>query len=72
MTGEASMNVHRNFGLALALAVAATPALGQDVAPTVGAADNGTQSVVSSPDFSGIWAHLALPGFDPPLSALAR
>jgi hypothetical protein len=63
------MTVHRNFPLvALALAVAATPALGQDVAPTVGAANNGTPNVVSSPDFSGTWSHPYCCGFDPPLS----
>jgi hypothetical protein len=57
------MNVHRNFALALALTVTATPAPGQDVAR-----DNGTQSVVSSLDFSGTWSHPYCCGFDPPLS----
>jgi hypothetical protein len=43
-------------------------ALAQTVAPLAGRTSSGTASTVSFPDFSGIWAHLALPGFDPPLS----
>jgi hypothetical protein len=39
-------------------AAAATPVWGQAVAPTVG----------PIPDFSGIWAHPFLPGFEPPAS----
>jgi hypothetical protein len=53
---------------AAATAAAATPALGHDVAPPVGPADSGTQSAAAIPDFSGIWAHPSLPGFEPPLS----
>jgi hypothetical protein len=41
---------------------AATPALGQEVAATIG-----TQSA-SIPDFSGIWGHPSVPGFEPPAS----
>jgi hypothetical protein len=48
-------------------AAAATPALGQDVAPAVGpASTSGIQSGASIPDFSGIWAHLTWPDVEPP------
>jgi hypothetical protein len=48
-------------------AAAATPALGQDVAPAVGSADTGgIQRGATIPDFSGIWAHLTWPDVEPP------
>jgi hypothetical protein len=54
----------RDFLLAVALAgAAATPALGQT--ETTGGT---TQSAASTPDFSGIWAHPYLTGFEPPAS----
>jgi hypothetical protein len=64
------MNVQRqNFLLLVTLAAAtSTPALGQAVTPAVGPASGATQSAVSIPDFSGIWGHLSLPGFEPPPS----
>ena len=46
-------------------AAAATPVFGQAVAPTVGSADSGGQSAASIPDFSGIWVHGSIPGFEP-------
>jgi hypothetical protein len=59
----------RNFLLLVTLApAAATPALGQAVAPSVGAASSATQGGASIPDFSGIWWHPSLPGFEPPAS----
>jgi hypothetical protein len=58
----------RHFLLLAALAAAATPALGQDVAPAVGAAGSAAPSAASIPDFSGIWAHPSFPGFEPPAS----
>jgi hypothetical protein len=63
------MTMQRGFLLLLALAAtAATPASGQAPAPTVRPNDSGTQSPASVPDFSGVWAHLSLPGFEPPAS----
>jgi hypothetical protein len=56
-----------HFILLAALAVAATPALGQAVGPAV-PAGGGVQGAASIPDFSGIWVHPSLPGFEPPLS----
>jgi hypothetical protein len=47
-------------------ATSATPVLGQS-AP-VGAASDGTQGTASIPDFSGLWWHPSLPGFEPPAS----
>ena len=54
--------------LAAVAAVAATPAMGQALAPTVAPADRGTQSAASIPDLSGMWGHQSLPGFEPPAS----
>ena len=64
------MNTHRRDILLLVTlaAAAATPALGQALAPAVGAASSGTQGAASIPDFSGIWRHPSLPGFEPPAS----
>src|SRR6266852_4578161 len=63
------MNLQRNFLLLAALtAAAATPALGQTVTRAAGPAGSGTQGAVSIPDFSGVWRHPSLPGFEPPAS----
>jgi len=49
------MNMRRNFLLVATLAMAAaTPGLGQAAAPAA-----------SVPDFSGVWSHPWLPGFEP-------
>jgi hypothetical protein len=65
---EEEENMHlqrRDFFLAMALALAA-PASAQTVAPTVGPATHGgKQGTASAPDFSGIWLHPSLPGFEP-------
>jgi hypothetical protein len=47
---------------------AATPAVGQTAAPAAGTAASATQGATSVPDFSGIWWHPSLPGFEPPAS----
>jgi hypothetical protein len=63
--------MHKQWHVILMMALAAaaaTSALAQTVAPLAGRTSSGTASTVSFPDFAGIWAHLALPGFDPPLS----
>jgi hypothetical protein len=66
------MNVKRpNFRLMLILAVVAvvaTPAFGQTAANTAGPAVRSTQNAPPIPDFSGIWAHPYLTGFEPPAS----
>jgi hypothetical protein len=49
-------------------AAAATPAVGQDVAPAIGPANSGTQPAASIPNFSGMWSHPYWPGFEPPAS----
>jgi hypothetical protein len=55
----------RNFLLLMTFAAAAAmPALGQTVA-AVGLADSAAQSTTSTPDFSGMWAHQSIPGFEP-------
>ena len=66
------MNVQQHdFPLLVTLLVAAaTPALGQIITPAVELPNSATQSVVSLPDFSGIWAHLSCCGFELPLSGL--
>ena len=60
-----------NFRLMAMLAVAAltAPAFGQTAAPAAMPAANSTpNSTASIPDFSGIWAHPYLTGFEPPAS----
>jgi hypothetical protein len=61
------VKVQRHFLLLVTVAVAAAaPALGQ-VPPAAGSSGGATQSH-SIPDFSGIWAHPYLTGFEPPPS----
>jgi hypothetical protein len=57
------MNLKRRGYLSLLIltAAAAMPGWGQTVAPTARPAD----SSASFPDFSGIWWHPSLPGFEP-------
>jgi hypothetical protein len=55
----------RDFLLLVIVAAAATTALGQTAAPAAGPAGSATQST-AVPDFSGIWAHPYLTGFEPP------
>src|SRR5712672_2670028 len=63
------MNLQRDFLLLAALtAAAATPALGQTVTPAIGPGGSATQGAAAIPDFSGIWRHPSLPGFEPPAS----
>src|SRR5271169_491958 len=62
---ELGMHRQRDFLLLVILAAAAaTPALGQTVEPS----NLATQGDAAIPNFSGIWGHLSLPGFEPPLS----
>src|SRR6266702_269792 len=59
----------RAFHLLVALAAAvATSALGQNLTPSVGPTIGGAQSAASIPDFSGVWSHPFLTGFEPPQS----
>jgi hypothetical protein len=59
----------RDFLLVVTVAAAvATPAFGQAVAQTVAPAGSATQSIASTPDFSGIWIHPYFPGVEPPAS----
>jgi hypothetical protein len=53
------MSTHRQDAVLLAIltSVMAMPAWGQAVGSATGA-----------PDFSGIWAHISFPGFEPPLA----
>jgi hypothetical protein len=62
------MNLRQPKFLLLAAIVAATPAVGQTAAPAAGTAAISTQGAASVPDFSGIWWHPSLPGFEPPAS----
>jgi hypothetical protein len=50
----------------LLMAMAATPALGQDAAPVSGPAR--AQSTESTPDFFGAWNHPSFPWYEPPVS----
>src|SRR6266705_1690771 len=63
------MKMQRGFLLLVTLAAAvATPAFGETAPPAVGQANGSPQGAASIPDFSGIWIHPSLPGFEPPLS----
>jgi hypothetical protein len=60
------MTLQRDFLWAATLAAAAAmPAFGQAVAPTVGPANGGQESAAPIPDFSGMWIHGSIPGFEP-------
>jgi len=59
------MKMQRREFLLLAALAAAAPAAGQTVAPAIGA-DSAAHSAASVPDFSGIWAHMTWPDFEPP------
>jgi hypothetical protein len=59
------MNVQRRHYVLAAILAATTPALGQTAAPAAAPAVN-AQAAASIPDFSGIWAHLTWPDFEPP------
>lgn len=50
------------------VAAAATPAFGQTAAPAGELATSGTQRAAAIPDFTGMWAHPFLTGFEPPAS----
>jgi hypothetical protein len=59
----------RTFLLLATLAsAAATPILGQALAPAAGPANSASQGAPSIPDFSGIWSHPYLTGFERPFS----
>jgi hypothetical protein len=62
------MNVRRKSLLLITLAAAAGSAAGQQAPPAAGRADTLEQSPAAIPDFSGIWAHPYLTGFEPPAS----
>ena len=62
------MNVQRHLLLLVTMAVVATPASGQQTAPTTSPAKIAAHDAVSVPDFSGIWRHGNLPWFIPPAS----
>ena len=56
----------RDFLLVMILtAVAAAPVFGQVVAPTGGSTGNSKEIATSIPDFSGMWVHGSIPGFEP-------
>jgi len=52
-------------GPAVTLSLGQTPALGQTAEPAAGSANSATPAAASIPDFSGIWWHPSLPGFEP-------
>ena len=51
----------RKFLFLVTLAAAAAPGLGQAVAP----AESRTNGTASVPNFSGVWAHTSITGFEP-------
>jgi hypothetical protein len=68
---EVDMNVQRNLRLSVTLLVtsaAAAGAAGQQAPPAAAQAHAVGQSAAAIPDFSGVWAHPYLTGFEPPAS----
>ena len=51
--------------LVIVAAAAATPAFGQAVVSAVAPGNSGKESAASIPDFSGMWVHGSIPGFEP-------
>src|SRR5438045_3742935 len=66
--GRRSMSTRRDFTLGLLVALAAAPAAGQKAPPDSGPVKHVGQPAASIPDFSGLWAHPFLTGFEPPAS----
>src|SRR3977135_2897113 len=63
---EENMSWQRwDFLLVMMLTAATAPAFGQAAVPTVGSAGNGKEIAASIPDFSGMWVHGSIPGFEP-------
>jgi hypothetical protein len=62
------MSLRQRLLLLATLAATVTPVLGQALAPAAGSSDGGPHSAASIPDFSGIWSHPYLTGFEIPLS----
>jgi hypothetical protein len=58
----------RCFLILVMVSMISTHAWAQAVSPTAGPAASDTRSAASIPDFSGIWAHPYLTGFEPPAS----
>src|SRR5438034_3112148 len=54
--------------LVIMVSAISTPAWAQAVPPVTGQVGSGTRTAASIPDFSGVWAHPFLTGFEPPAS----
>src|SRR5437762_5075814 len=54
--------------LVIMVSAISTPAWAQGVPPVSGQVGSGTRTTASIPDFSGVWAHPYLTGFEPPAS----
>jgi hypothetical protein len=61
MCGDTMMSKYRIFLVLMILPAVVMPVWGQTVTPAAGPADG----VASIPDFSGVWWHPSLPGFEP-------
>src|SRR5438309_6338783 len=55
----------RDFLLVMILTAVAAPVFGQVVVPTGGSMGNSKEIATSIPDFSGMWVHGSIPGFEP-------
>src|SRR5208337_3737327 len=66
--GDEIMSACHRAVLLVGALMAAPPVLAQSVVPAVGPSSGGARAGASIPDFSGIWAHPYLPGFEPPSS----
>jgi hypothetical protein len=69
MSKEIAMNAQQTLFFVVALvATFAKPALGQEVQPAAREVSSDKPIAATIPDFSGIWSHPSLPGFEPPPS----
>src|SRR5580693_51804 len=65
---EWAVDMHRQFLLSVALAMAAATSTQAQTATPVSPARGATNGVASIPDFSRVWFHPSFPWFEPPAS----
>jgi hypothetical protein len=62
------MNTRSTLVAAALLTAAGVPALAQTTGPLAGPVNGAVEGAASIPDFSGLWARVSFPGFEPPLT----
>ena len=62
------MRMRSTLVAAALTAATAAPLSAQTARPAIGPANGGAEGAASIPDFSGHWARVSFPGFEPPLT----